>query len=250
MNTITIAEFKKIIEHEEWEHHQKVLWIEERERTDDSCDEYTVIRGGYGAVEVSSVFDGIKISYVEHFEYDDFEPHSFNLHAPGDHDWTIQGLGEVADEDGELQGILELIRYLPVEFSEIDYTFLKPKLHQLTDITNDDADETKIFIIPVSNGPNIRFSGEKIANVSSSTHKDSDCYSGDAGRWEELFLYKTNSGKFVCQQIRRSDWAGDHDWHNVRVCSTIDEVKKFLGFDWLAKRLYARAQADSTVLVD
>lgn len=251
MKTITLAEFEELIEHEDWAHSQEVLVMEEsfREEWDDESFEIVIITGGYGTVQKISVLDSVKITYAEHFEFDDFEPRSLKIHDVGDYEWSIEGVEVVESEDGEEQDILDLREYLPAEFSEIDYAFLQPKLRKVIDAVDDGADG-ETCIIPVSNAPDIRFAGEKIAEVSSSKHRDSEFYSGKTGRWTELLLYKTKGGKFVCQQVGRTEWAGEYDRHSAEVCATLDDVKKFFGFGWLAKRLYRMAQIDSPVMED
>lgn len=250
MKTITLSKFNELVEHEDWTHSQEILWIEDNERTemDEGTVEGAIITGGYGAVQKTSILGSVKINYIANFEYDDFEPCSLKIHDAGDYDWNIEGI-MVVDKDGEELDIIDLSTSLPAEFSEIDYSFLDSKLRPVTGI--DDSDEEgRMFTIPVSNAPDIRFVGEKIAGVSSSKHRGSEFYSGKTGRWTELHLYKTKGGKYVCQQIGRTEWSGEYDRHSAKVCKALEDVKEFFGFGWLAKRLYGRAEIDYTVLVD
>jgi hypothetical protein len=98
------------------------------------------------------------------------------------------------------------------------------------------------FTLKIDNEPNIRFTGELIASASSSDNRAmGNSYSGQTGLWTELKLYKTLSGKYVCQQIGRTRWEGDYDRYNGKICETIDEAKEYFGHGWLAKELYSKA---------
>ena len=222
MKTITLSKFKELVECEDWAHSQTVFEIEERERVEEHEDgPETVIPGGYGTVQKNSVLNGITITYDEHYEFDDSEPRSLKVHAAGDYEWSIEGVEVVADdnianEEAEALDTLELIEYLPAEFSEIDYAFLEPKFKQITDAVDGAVDaDNEIFTIPVNNSPDIRFVGKKIAETSSSKHRASEFYSGKTGRWTELHLYKTKGGKYVCQQIGRTEWIGEYDRYSA-----------------------------------
>lgn len=59
-------------------------------------------------------------------------------------------------------------------------------------------------------------------------------FSGKTGRWTELTLYKTKTGKFICEQIDHTQWQGDTDVHGGEVCENVDEVIEFFGNGLLA----------------
>jgi len=91
----------------------------------------------------------------------------------------------------------------------------------------------------------ISFTGELIAEVSSSPETARSDYSGATGRWAELRLYRTKGGKLVCEQIGRTQWQGEHDRHSGAVCDNEAGVVEFFGHGWLAKELYKEAEIDA-----
>jgi hypothetical protein len=96
----------------------------------------------------------------------------------------------------------------------------------------------------------IKFTGEKIASVSSSANNARSDYSGQRGRCATLNLYQTKGGKFVCERIDFTIWQGEKDRSRAKVCETEDEVVEFFGNDWLAKELYASADIDTSISVE
>jgi len=97
---------------------------------------------------------------------------------------------------------------------------------------------------------NIKFTGEMIASASSSANNAHSDYSGSTGRWTELRLYRTKAGKFVCEQIGRTQWQGEKDRYSGAICETTDEVQDFFGHGWLAKDLYYAANIDTAEEVE
>lgn len=107
------------------------------------------------------------------------------------------------------------------------------------------------FVLRIDNEPNIRFTGELLAKSSSSDNNAAgSSYSGSTGRWTELALYKTKGGKYICHQIGYTRWQGERDIYSGEVCETLDEVKEFFGYRWLAKELYESAGIDDAIDVD
>lgn len=89
------------------------------------------------------------------------------------------------------------------------------------------------FTICRDNERDLRFTGEMIASVDSKGKSN--------GRWTVLKLYKTESGKYVAEQIGRTNWDGEHDRFSATVCETENDVIEALGTGWLAKELYEQA---------
>ncbi|WP_437187830.1 hypothetical protein SH668x_001241 [Planctomicrobium sp. SH668] len=91
-----------------------------------------------------------------------------------------------------------------------------------------DDDEMPDFILEVSNGAPVRFSGELLA---ASAPQDT---SGAHARWHELNLYKSNSGKFVLEVKFRSnskDSSGtriEPDQNDVYVCEDREDIMQAL----------------------
>jgi len=101
------------------------------------------------------------------------------------------------------------------------------------------------FIVKRDGARDIKFSGELIAEVSSTSNNASSSYSGSTGRWTELALYRSQAGKFICQSIGRTQWDGEHDRHSGAICADMNCVMEFFGHGWLAKELYESADLDT-----
>lgn len=99
--------------------------------------------------------------------------------------------------------------------------------------------------LPIDNAPSIRFSGKKVAHVTSAGKRTAG--RGPNTRWSELALYRTESGRFVCHQVGRSQISGERDRLSGKVCASAEEVQEFFGHRWLAMRLYEIAGIDAVV---
>lgn len=109
----------------------------------------------------------------------------------------------------------------------------------------------KEYIVKRDNERDIIFTGEIIATASSSPEQSRSDYSGSTGRWTVLRLYRTKGGKYVCQEIGRTQWQGEHDRYRGAVCEDADCVCEFFGQGWLAKELYRdTAEIDCSIRVD
>lgn len=86
---------------------------------------------------------------------------------------------------------------------------------------------------------NVRFTGEKSAQVSSYQPTGSR-----QSRWVELTLYRTNKSQFVCQQIGVSLWKDEYDRYTVFVADDAKSLVDQVGTGWLAKKLYDEAGID------
>lgn len=58
-------------------------------------------------------------------------------------------------------------------------------------------------------------------------------------QWDELKLYATDSGKYICQRVTRQ--AGEQDTYEGKACDSEDEVVKFFGDGWLSRELLSEA---------
>ena len=111
--------------------------------------------------------------------------------------------------------------------------------------------EMECFVVEVDNGPDLRFYGKIRANVRSYSDKARvGEYSGQVGRHSELSLYETAGGNFVCQLVERTCWQGESDSYDGKVCDTVEQVKEYFGYGWLAKELYRDAGIDVALTVD
>ena len=116
---------------------------------------------------------------------------------------------------------------------------------------DEEGDEMEEFEVIRDKEQNLKFKGELIASsYSSDNNAMGSSYSGSTGRWNELRLYKTAGGKFICSSIGRTRWQGERDRFSGCVCETIDGVISFFGNGWLAKDLYEEANIDSSLIIE
>ncbi|SUB00837.1 Uncharacterised protein [Pannonibacter phragmitetus] len=99
--------------------------------------------------------------------------------------------------------------------------------------------EFREYLINRDDGPDLRFTGRRIATAESSPDRQSCDYSGQIGCWDELELYQTNAGNFVC--VIENCYAGHRNERRAVVANDASEVIDFFGQNWLAKILYGEA---------
>jgi hypothetical protein len=124
------------------------------------------------------------------------------------------------------------------------------------------TDQTATFVVERDGQPDLRFTGTRLGEVSD---KDSPRSPGEEGRWHELALYRTQSGKYVCAKIARSTVEGERDRHEAKVVDPAeatnvswrgtddfvrDSIVGFFGFQPLAKALYRAAGVDAAEQID
>jgi len=192
---------------------------------------------------------GCEFTYTNYFQYPEYKASEVEIsESNAQNYWSKTGEELVViDEDGD----------------EIDFSWLYDKLIEETMISNfdesvfgddeleevdndnDKENDMKEYIVQRSNAADLRFNGEIVAHTESSANNASgSSYSGQTGRWSELTLYKTAGGKYVCAQIGRTQWQGEHDRYSGDVCETVQDVIAFFGHGWLAKDLYEIAEIE------
>lgn len=244
--TMTVEQFRAMLERPEWVRKQYIEQIGSASRQEQEWDEEaetcatTDIDIIQGYAMLNSKLDGVTIEYQEFWSHDEFEPGSFETSTDGLDVWTISGV-IVLDEDGDEMSINDLMFMFPAEFSDIDYDGLKAGIEQTTDIDTDTEEDSAMetITLPSDNAPSIRFKGERIARTSSSPDTANSYYSGTTGRFTILELYRTASGKYVCHSVGVTQWQGEHDRYKTAVCETVEGVINFFGHGWLAKDLYS-----------
>jgi len=258
MQTMTLSEFKALLESPDWTHASEVEVIDHIDRQvegwddeDDDIPGWHCVSHTFGWGAHIATLGEISIRYEEGFNYDDNDVDSFASGTEGlDEVWSVEGLTVVDDEnDDEEVGAHDLADHLPPEFEQIDYSGLK--IETTTDIDYDEDSDMETFTLQRDNKPDLRFSGERIGSASSTDEQAiTSSYSGQTGRWAELELYKTEGGRYVCHMIGRTRWQGERDRHSGRVCDSEAEVGAFFGHRWLAKELYEDAGIDHAVEIE
>lgn len=255
MKTISLAEFEALVARNDWQHVQEHDVVDRFNRqVEEWCEEsktseHIDIPHAIGWASKVSTNGCIKITYIESFNYDEYNPESLVVGTEGQEDvWSIEGV-LVVDEDGDELNVGELAELLHPDFSSIDYSVLE--IEQVANIDVDEGSGMQAFELRVDNAPSVRFMGELVASAASSDNRAwVSNFSGQAGRWTELALYKTKGGKFICYQVLRTRWQGDRDKFSCKVCEMVEGVKEFFGYDWLAKELYVDAGIGYSVEVE
>lgn len=219
------------------------------ERISPESDEYEKVelRTVIGWITNEISIDGImKLSYDRWFQFPEFKASQAELTSEENWSWDYRNF-EVFDDDRKLsRGELEDLITEHTDIQSFDLTILGTDT--VTEL-NTDTDMDKITV-KNDKAPDIRFTGELIAKVASSPDQAHPRYSKQTGRWTELALYKTQTGKFVCSEIGCTSWIGEHTRYKAEVCDSVEEVTKFFGYGWLAKELYEKAKLDTAIDLD
>jgi len=94
--------------------------------------------------------------------------------------------------------------------------------------------EINEYTVERDDAPNLRFCGQILADATSRKSYN------DGGRWQELTLYKTVGGQYVCSKVDVSCGSGERTRYKAVVCESISDVIAFFGRSSLAKELYRR----------
>lgn len=95
------------------------------------------------------------------------------------------------------------------------------------------------------NLPDLRFTGEEAGHV---TSRKID--GPGSSRWTELTLYRTKAGKWVCHEVGKTQWQGEHDRYTVYVADDEKGLIDAVGTGNLAKDLYVEAGIECVEDID
>jgi len=246
MKNISLDEFKTLVNRNDWLHQQELAIEGHEEREfEQKYETYINIPFTFGTSYLTSTLESFKISYLEVFEYNDYDAQSLCFGQPNslglEEVWSFEGF-KVIDEEGEEISIYDLIDYMPSAFSEIDYNVLNIEQALEVEVDLDKSSAMENFKLKIENAPDIHFTGELLAFVSSDEN--------NSGRWTELVLYKTKSGRYICHQIGRTRYVNERDRFSGRVCNSAKEIIEFFGHQWLAKKLYEASGLEDAVNID
>lgn len=209
----------------------------------DAFGEYQVKKVS-GWVEKSVSFDGFLARYCAPYSHPVGKPSEAVIEenpAGGGYGFHLEEITfAVVDEDGDEidRASLETLVCEHTDVTNLSDAYVGTDEQEEIDMETDDMNQ---ITVRRDNDKDIRFRGEKIASESSQPDRSCGDYSGSVGRWSELTLYKTAAGRYVCSEVGRTQWQGEHDRHAAAVCETVAEVGDFFGYGWLAKKLYASA---------
>jgi hypothetical protein len=102
------------------------------------------------------------------------------------------------------------------------------------------------FKLDNDNAPDVEFDGELIGSGSS---KGDNPYNS-ATRWEVFKIYRTKAGTLVGQAIGRTQWEGERDRFNTRVCDSEQSLIDFFGLTDPAKEALDEAGIKTSITVE
>ena len=105
------------------------------------------------------------------------------------------------------------------------------------------------FTLKITKGPSVKFKGTKIGFSCTTDQRGAGIYSHETGRWEELSLYRTESGKFICYRIEKTKWVGESNYYSHKVCTTHEEIIDYFGQDEVASELYRDANIENVEII-
>jgi hypothetical protein len=101
------------------------------------------------------------------------------------------------------------------------------------------------FIISRDDAPDLRFSGELVAERSTRTLRGEG-----QNKWVVLSLYRTAKGRLVAARTTCSNWQGSRDRYEAAIVDTDAQIQKFFGWSDAAKQLYADAGIAACIEVE
>lgn len=87
------------------------------------------------------------------------------------------------------------------------------------------------YILRRDDGPDLRFEGEMLGKAETTPDHASADYSGAAGRWTKIALYRTKAGKLVGQRIQYTAWQGESHGYEAQVFANEDEAIAWFELD-------------------
>lgn len=265
---ISLSFFKALLDRPDWVreqyveridkfHDTRVFWDFDADCTREIEVEFIVCR-----VLLTSTVADFTISYEQHFSYAMNDPDSLEVHTGDDFtDWVFWDF-EVVD-NGCSPPASEFEDFMPYRFREFDFNVLHEAINNRVHIVkphdHDPLYLRKIGIdmchVRVDYAPDLTFEGRLLGQVSSFPHdRDMLCSVGIRDRWEgdlfvpgkpirwqELALYKTLDGQYVCAKKACSSEYQEGIYHTATVCKSRLLVTHFFGGSQLANRLYLAA---------
>jgi hypothetical protein len=202
-------------------------------------------------------FDGVTITYQDECSWDGTlgaRFGGFEVEQSSDRTWKTEGL-TLMDKYGdemEWRDVVDLLSqvsdggYLG-EIKQIGHELLIPAI--ATQAADDAAapvvqdDDMEDIELDNDNAPDISFRGKLIGAGSS---QDSI---RQKTRWTVYRIYRTAGGKLIGQIIGRTIWQGEVDRYTAKVCSSEQELVRFIGYSDAAKEAFSEAGIETAMKV-
>ena len=101
------------------------------------------------------------------------------------------------------------------------------------------------YYLTNDNDSDLEFDGQLVAYVTS----ESEDKNMPKKRWTEIYLYKTESGKYVTHEVGCTVMPNERDRFQATIHGDHRGVVNGLGMGWLAKELYAEAGITTSISV-
>lgn len=157
---------------------------------------------------------------------------------------------QLLDEDGDPLSTREVRDLLDAALDDIDYDLSSvmpalPERPEAESIDIDEGTDMETITLTRDDGPDARFTGEKIASASSH-HYDGT----RSARWTELDLYRTAKGTLICHEIGKTLWVGETTRYSVHIADDSESLVDQVGHGRLAKELYDEAGIDHAQVIE
>jgi len=97
------------------------------------------------------------------------------------------------------------------------------------------------FLLRNDENMDVEFDGELIGSASTNPNDSHPNYSGSAGRWVHMRLYKTEKGLLVLEEEKCTNWIDETNHNIVSTYETEADLIADLGTSKLSKELYESA---------
>lgn len=151
-------------------------------------------------------------------------------------------VGMTTQEGEENYYRVKIVHTIQEVVEEFGYGWLAKRLYEMAEITHAHLLDGEIpqggfsyHELKNDKGPDIAFYGELLAKVAS--NRDNPMKK----RWSELKLYKSNGGKFICQEVGCSSIEAEINRHSIYISDCEAGLIKAVGKKWLAQQLYLLA---------
>ena len=217
----------------------------ENAETGEIYEEIYYSRTAWGRVEYTAEYKSEKLSLAFGWQAEASRKESytdsfdFEVYLANEPDETANFV--IVDDDGDIEHItIAQIEDRAGSFDDFP-SAAKPLLPVpeddevlVEDVVMDENQGSGIrdYIVERDNAVDLRFKGQILADATSRKSYN------DGGRWQELTLYKTAGGKYVCCKVDVTRWIGERTRYKAVVCEGISDVIEFFGMSSLAKELY------------
>lgn len=255
IDKITFDDFVDMVNNQKWDHEYDsetsgpIADYYDIPSFNHTCNDYLMhnpmkkatLSGYSGSLSMNSTLDEYSVYFERDITYIDCLPETFTFKDEAFDRWQFNGF-IVIDDNGHQLSNNELAKALPTSFSDVSINvkdFMDCE-HHLIHI--DSSKPKEVITLEGSFSKDIAFSGELVAEVTSSSNKPSQLqWSDELEAVFTLKLYKTIKDTYICYRKKEAAGGTNKDIHEWQICKNKDDVTAFFGTGWLANELYVKA---------